>query len=151
MAPTETSNPPINVLEVKKFEGGIPGGWGRISEKIENQDWTARVASKDGTTKILVHLIVSDPLSKVLRGDESICGNLWGTFSNCTKLGRLTLPFVGDVGHRAFLSCTSLIEADLAATRRVDRYAFAGCENLSRISIPLVTKVEHYAFGFCSR
>ena len=67
-----------SVVVVKDLKSEYEGRWRGVVEKV---DWIDRTDPHNVQPSASIHLIVEDKGVTILKGDESMCGNLWGTFS----------------------------------------------------------------------
>lgn len=72
-------------------------------------------------------------------------------FSGCSALTTIKIPFVTEVGRRAFANCTQLKEFDDSSFTILDDEAFLGCTNLTQAEWDEVTQTGTDVLAGCTQ
>ncbi len=98
--------------------------------------------SYKGEDKSMTEYVIPESL------DGTPVTQVWGSFANCTRLERVTIPdTVTYIGSFAFNNCTSLKQIDLPPSlNHIEESAFEGC-GLVSVTLP-ATLADSYASTF---
>jgi len=149
----------IVMLEVSDFKGEFGADWRRVMRRVSEigrkTKGVWRPGHVTGSKSVLptarVHLLVTDPILKVVKtpGEQDLGEFMRST--PCSNLYKATLPFVEELENNAFYACTRLCEINVPRVKIIGNLCFGSCKSLRRLELPVATKLGENWISGCAR